>query len=202
MRTMILGLVATVLIAGQVDAHGATVRTRKELQKAREREATEILKKKERGTGKIVDGRTAHHFLRGLAGTWAGTANGEPVTVEYRVTADESVVVETLFKGTPRETLTVYSMDEGDLFLIHYSLEKNQPRMEFRRTEQPLAIRFEFTRSQTHMHDGDLHAHSVSHHLEPRDTLTPEDDVLTSTWTIHDHEQESGKTVLVLERRK
>lgn len=89
--------------------------------------------------------RAAHESfdrIKKLAGTWKGEANhgpgaGQPATVTYRITANGSTVVETLFGGTSHEMITMYHLDKGDLVATHYCSLGNQPRM--RESREPSA---------------------------------------------------------------
>lgn len=68
-----------------------------------------------------------------LAGTWSGEGlegNSAPgLKVSYEVTGGGSVVVETLFAGTPHEMRTVYYKDGADVVLTHYCATGNHPKM-------------------------------------------------------------------------
>ena len=72
--------------------------------------------------------------IKQLAGRWEGTSQegeGEatPATIEYKVTSGGSVVVETLFAGTPHEMVSVYHDVGGKLSLTHYCMLGNQPEL-------------------------------------------------------------------------
>lgn len=71
--------------------------------------------------------------IKALAGTWEtadGDKDGKPdQTVVYRVTGAGSAVEETLFPGSPKEMVTMYTRDGSDLVLTHYCALGNQPRM-------------------------------------------------------------------------
>jgi hypothetical protein len=81
---------------------------------------------------KSVD-QTAFDKLKAMAGDWtAKTEHGEhkcETKVNYRLTAGGSVVMETLFSGTPNEMITMYYLDGGKLVLTHYCMLHNQPHM-------------------------------------------------------------------------
>jgi hypothetical protein len=83
---------------------------------------------------KTVTAQEAFAILKGLAGEWQGKAmdkeKGPDISVTYRITANGSVVLETLFPGTEHEMLTLYHLDNGKLVLTHYCAMGNQPRME------------------------------------------------------------------------
>jgi hypothetical protein len=72
----------------------------------------------------------AFEKLKGLAGTWSAntlTPDGELTTVEYRVTAGGSVVMETMFVGQPHEMINMYTVDGDSLIATHYCSGQNQP---------------------------------------------------------------------------
>ena len=72
----------------------------------------------------------AFEKLKSLAGTWSantGKPDGEATTVEYRVTAGGSVVMETMFAGQPHEMINMYTVDGDALIATHYCSGQNQP---------------------------------------------------------------------------
>jgi hypothetical protein len=76
----------------------------------------------------------AFEKLKSLAGTWDATMlkpDGEKTTVEYRVTADGSVVMEMMFVGTPHEMINMYTVDGDALLATHYCSAGNQPTLRF-----------------------------------------------------------------------
>lgn len=102
-----------------------------------------------RGSGaKSVDARTAFEALRGVEGDWSGEvldgpwinegAGGEgveqdgearPVEGRYHVTAGGSVVEATMFKGTPREMVMMFHLDNGKLLLTQYGLGEDSTKL-------------------------------------------------------------------------
>ncbi len=84
--------------------------------------------------------------LKALAGTWVAEGEGgQPgPTVSYRVTAAGSAVMETLFQGTEKEMVTMYTMDGEDLVLTHYCAMGNQPHMKALPSQDPKVVAFEF----------------------------------------------------------
>lgn len=74
----------------------------------------------------------AFEKLKGLAGTWTAavmTSDGEKTTVQYRVTAAGSVVMETMFAGSDHEMINMYTVDKGNVLATHYCSAGNQPRL-------------------------------------------------------------------------
>lgn len=78
-----------------------------------------------------VTASQAFEMLQKLAGTWEGKAgaDGTPARVVYRVASNGSVVMETLFPGSPHEMISMYHRDGPDLVMTHYCAAGNQPRM-------------------------------------------------------------------------
>jgi hypothetical protein len=75
----------------------------------------------------------AFEKLKALAGEHTPammTANGEKTKVDYRVTANGTAVIETMFRGDPHEMVTVYSLDNDSIAATHYCSGGNQPRMQ------------------------------------------------------------------------
>ncbi|HZZ80226.1 MAG TPA: hypothetical protein VFE62_17055 [Gemmataceae bacterium] len=71
--------------------------------------------------------------MKKLVGTWVvvgkdGKPTSEVMSV-IKLTAGGSAVHETLFPGQPHEMVSVYTVDGSDLFMTHYCVLGNQPRM-------------------------------------------------------------------------
>ena len=79
--------------------------------------------------------------IKALAGTWQ-VEDGP--SVSYRVTSAGSAVMETLFAGTPKEMITMYTMDGDDLVLTHYCAMGNQPHMKAAPSTDAKSIAFAF----------------------------------------------------------
>ncbi len=80
-----------------------------------------------------VTGSKELEKLKTLVGTWQGTTvmDGKemPVSVIYETSSNGSIVVETLFPGTPHEMVSVYYDENGKLGMTHYCAIGNQPHM-------------------------------------------------------------------------
>ncbi|HMB55019.1 MAG TPA: hypothetical protein VKU40_17005, partial [Thermoanaerobaculia bacterium] len=73
-----------------------------------------------------VDAEAAFEMMKGLAGDWQGTAAGEAgAEVDYRVTGNGSVVMQTQFPGTEHEMISMYHLVDGELVLTHYCSSGN-----------------------------------------------------------------------------
>ena len=104
--------------------------------------------------------------LKGLAGTWEGTADHDgqatPAAVSYKVTAGGTTVIETTFEGTEHEMVTVYRMDGDRLVMTHYCMVNNQPTMAVEDASDAQRLHFRCTgdgyrgmasEEEGHMHD-------------------------------------------------
>ena len=82
--------------------------------------------------GKAPAPNAAFERLKGLAGTWDATMlapDGEKTTVEYRVSANGTVVQETMFVGAPFEMINMYTVEGDTIVATHYCSGDNQPRL-------------------------------------------------------------------------
>lgn len=86
--------------------------------------------------------------IKTLAGTWTGEGaeQGQTFTVthEFRVSANASVVMETMNPGTEHEMINMYHLDGDDLVLTHYCAGGNQPTMKLVKAEGD-TLEFDFT---------------------------------------------------------
>jgi hypothetical protein len=119
--------------------------------------------------GKLPTPRTnaALEKMKKLAGTWMmadkdGKATDQVASI-VKVTAGGSAVHETLFPGQPLEMISVYTVDGSDLYMTHYCVLGNQPRLKAdpKSPENQIVFRFigggnlDVTKDK-HMHDATL----------------------------------------------
>ncbi|HEX2059664.1 MAG TPA: hypothetical protein VHK90_02905 [Thermoanaerobaculia bacterium] len=74
----------------------------------------------------------AFEKIKGLAGTHKAhmlKPDGALTEIEYRVTANGTAVIETMFRGEPHEMVTVYTVDGDSIVATHYCSGGNQPTM-------------------------------------------------------------------------
>ena len=89
--------------------------------------------------------RAAFAQLQTLVGEWEGkTEKGRALKVSYRLTANNTVLVETWTLGPTRESLTLYHMDNESLIATHYCPVGNQPRLRFKEGGSASVFVFEF----------------------------------------------------------
>ncbi len=78
--------------------------------------------------GDKVDPKAAFEKMKALAGDWTGQGpQGMATPVTYKVSSNGSVVMETLFPGTPHEMITMYYLAGNDLVATHYCAGGSQP---------------------------------------------------------------------------
>jgi hypothetical protein len=109
------------------------------------------------------EAQAAFERLKSLVGDWDGAVtamDGPPTTVRYELTAGGSVVMETLFGGTPHEMRSLYHMDNGVLVISHYCSMGNQPRMRLRSGGKADELVFDFDGGTNLDPAKDLHIHS------------------------------------------
>lgn len=148
---------------------------------------------------KTITAQEAFAMLKGLAGEWQGKAmdkeKGPEVSVTYRVTANGSVVFETLFPGTEHEMLTMYHMDNGKLVLTHYCAMGNQPRMELALGSSAKCLIFTFAGGSNLDPAKDVHMHQGRVCLVAPDRLENE-------WDIFRGSEKIDAKKFFLERKK
>jgi hypothetical protein len=92
-----------------------------------------------------VTPRAAFTQLQTLVGEWEGkTEKGRALKVSYRLTANNTVLIETWTLGPQRESLTLYHLDNESLIATHYCPVGNQPRLRFKEGGSPSLFVFEF----------------------------------------------------------
>jgi hypothetical protein len=92
-----------------------------------------------------VNPREVFTKLQTLVGEWEGkTEAGRALKVSYRLTANNTVLIETWTLGPTRESLTLYHMDNESLIATHYCPVGNQPRLRFKEGGSASLFVFEF----------------------------------------------------------
>ncbi len=87
----------------------------------------------------------AFERLAGLVGDWrAITPEGSTISVNYRLSAAGSVLVETWAMPSGRESMTLYHLDDDALIATHYCPQGNQPRLRLRSTDDAGRMVFAF----------------------------------------------------------
>jgi hypothetical protein len=136
--------------------------------------------------------------MKQLAGVWEGTADmgkeGEKVQVEYRLTAGNSTLVETLSPGTPEEMVSIYHDRKGKLAMTHYCMLHNQPRMMLKKADAR-TLDFVFAKDNDINPAKETHMHALSITFEDNDHIVQK-------WTTFEKGKAKGVVTLKLTRRR
>ena len=148
------------------------------------------------GPGAPYSGSKEYERMKQLVGVWEGTSNmgkeGQPIKVEYRLTAGGSAIVETLFPGTSEEMISVYYDDKGKLSMTHYCMLRNQPHMKLLRAGAD-KLDFMFAGGGGINPQKDAHMHALTISFADRDHVV-------QNWTLFENGKEKGVTRLNLSR--
>lgn len=115
------------------------------------------------GQGSVSDKQ--FDAIKSLVGTWEGYEEGkrnQPVVISYELSGGGSVVVEKIFKDTPKEMVTAYHQNGDKLMLTHYCMLKNQPRMAAARSDDANKINFRFIDGTNMNAKKDMHMHDLT----------------------------------------
>ncbi len=83
--------------------------------------------------------------MKSLIGRWEGTADGNPVTVTYKLVSNGTSLMETMdMPGESEMMITMYHPDGGELLATHYCAAGNQPRLRARSAGDPGMLDFAF----------------------------------------------------------
>ena len=136
--------------------------------------------------------------MKSLSGVWTGTVSkaptGQPVRVEYRVTAAGNAVVETLFPGSPHEMVSVYYDKNGMLCMTHYCAFGNRPYMTMK-SHMDNMIELELAPGGEVDADRESHMHALKLTFGGEDKLTAE-------WTAFEAGKKSSVSTFTLTRNK
>ena len=116
--------------------------------------------------------------IKKLEGTWTlPAAEGMPaMNITFKPTAGGTAVIETMFAGTPKEMINLYTADGDKIVLTHYCMLGQQPRMKQGATDDK-SIKFEFVDGGNIKSRDDGHMDAVA--------LTVDGDKLTEDWTFY-----------------
>jgi hypothetical protein len=116
--------------------------------------------------------------LQSLAGDWEGKdAHGMAVKTSFQILASKTAVMETLSPAGMETMVTLYSLDQDGVALVHYCPTNNQPRMRVvPQSADPQELSFDFQGA------GNLKSPSAGHqhHLVLR---FDDENHITETWT-------------------
>jgi hypothetical protein len=127
--------------------------------------------------------------LRSLAGAWEGKdEHGMAAKTNFKVLASETAVMETLSPSGMEEMITLYSIDDDGIALVHYCPTNNQPRMRVvPSSEDAKELSFDYQGAGNLKSPSTGHQHHLVLHFE-------DDNHIMETWTW----REQGKETLMV----
>lgn len=88
------------------------------------------------------DGKKIFNELKTLVGDWKSAAAGSATTVNYKLIANDSALIETWTMSPTRQSMTVYTLDGNELIASHYCPQGNAPRLKLTTTDKSGASNF------------------------------------------------------------
>ena len=142
-------------------------------------------------------GSEAFERLKGLAGSWEGESSEKeampgPIRVDYKVTSNESAVLETISPGTPHEMVSVYHEEKGKLKMTHYCMLGNQPKMELKNATEK-TLDFDFSEDNTIDPTSEQHMHGLMLEM-------PDANHLKQSWKSYENGSHNHTTIFDLKR--
>lgn len=116
--------------------------------------------------------RAAFDGLKHLVGDWKSTKTGSSTTVNYRVIANGSTLIESWTMSPTRQSMTVYTLDGDRLIATHYCPQGNAPRLQLTRTDNDGAHHFLFFDGANLQDPAGSHEHAFRIRLDASGTLT------------------------------
>lgn len=115
--------------------------------------------------------------IKSLTGTWNGSGvmhgKEEPVSVVYRTSSGGSIVIETVFPGTPQEMVSIYYEKDGRLVMTHYCMLKNQPELALMKSDGG-RLEFDLVGGTNMDASKDMHMHSLTLTIKDGDNMVQE----------------------------
>jgi len=115
--------------------------------------------------------KVAFEQLKTLVGNWRATDPSNNTSVEVKLIANGTALVETWTMSPTRQSMTVYTLDGQRLLATHYCPQGNAPRLAFNKTDSTGAHHFEFI-DGTNLHLEGSHEHAFWIRKDPSGTLT------------------------------
>ena len=129
---------------------------------------------------------SAFKKLQSLAGDWEGKdVHGMAAKTSFQVLASKTAVMETLSPSGMEEMITLYSMDQDGIALVHFCPTNNQPRMRVVPSSDDIKeLSFDYQGA------GNLKSPATGHqhHLVIR---FEDDNHITETWTWREGDKDT-----------
>jgi hypothetical protein len=120
--------------------------------------------------------------IKKLEGTWTipASENMPAMNITFKPTAGGTAVIETMFAGTPKEMINMYTADGDRIVLTHYCALGQQPRMTQSATDDK-SIKFECAPDAAG--SGNIKSRDDGH--MDAVALSVDGDKLTEDWTFY-----------------
>lgn len=116
--------------------------------------------------------RAVFDSLKQLAGDWKSTKASSHTTVNYRVIANGSTLVESWTMSPTRQSMTVYTLDGDRLIATHYCPQGNAPRLQLTQTDDDGTHQFLFFDGANLQDPAGSHEHAFRIRLDASGMLT------------------------------
>jgi hypothetical protein len=123
-------------------------------------------------SAKNIVATTTFNSLKSLVGDWQGRDGDRVVSVNYRLTANDSALVETWTMSPTRESITIYTLDGERLIATHYCPQGNQPRLRLRRQDADGKLQFQFLDGTGLQDKTASHQHAMWIKIDSADSFT------------------------------
>lgn len=142
---------------------------------------------------KLAPAKTAFEQLKTLVGTWRAAGPNSKTTVEVKLIANGSTLVETWTMSPTRQSMTVYTLDGDRLLATHYCPQGNAPRLVFSKTDASGAHHFEFLDGANLQNPAGSHEHAFWIRADASGTIT-RNETYIANGAKYDSEKDLGDT--------
>lgn len=143
----------------------------------------------------------AFEQLKGLVGSWKSTRGERSTSVEIKLMANGSALVETWTMSPTRQSMTVYAMDGDRLLATHYCPQGNAPRLVFTGTDETGAHHFTFLDGTNLQDPRASHEHAFLIRADPEGTVTRTETYIANG-AEYDAERDKGDTETFVRARR
>ncbi len=105
---------------------------------------------------------SAFSELKKMEGRWKIANSNSTFRIDFELTANGTVLIETWLSNDIKKSLTLYHLDGKRLIATHYCPQGNQPRLEMTNNIKPKKIEFEYFDATNLTGINDPHQHYLS----------------------------------------
>jgi hypothetical protein len=137
--------------------------------------------------------KVAFEQLKTLVGNWRATEASSNTSVEVKLIAKGTTLVETWTMSPTRQSMTVYTLDGSRLLATHYCPQGNAPRLEFIKTDSTGAHHFSFVEGANLQDPGASHEHAFWIRKDQNGTIT-RNETYISNGAKYDPKKDTGSS--------